>query len=583
MTAKLDISTPNNDNGDKRSGELRVKIHGTSCGAAYEFVLKRKHIEVMRTQLPTHLRGMQDLKGSKALEKVDTDWYNWLTDEEKTQVFAVILDEYRKRSLGDNGFKGASIGAATDTLSGQTRLFIGTNTTRWASPYFKHCAEQNMVNGATDTLMYERSKDPKQDAKKPKAPEFKSIYVLQAIDDKKVPISCPCGKCTDMLSNVMVKGGEVVTLPFLLSEMRQKLAEGAKDTVKVNTDAKSLQDIPWPGQTSHYEVWKTTIEDLNRNRTIALDGKQATIQRDGAVTMLAHASSSWGLPKDRGEHNFAVIRAEMEKRTQGPLPSTALEFVPAFLNYVQNSAKLFSQKIRGLVASVAEPAQKAAENILLQRKSVPALDCAVSGSTLNIALINQFLVLRITDTVADRMRGREDVTKLTPAKQLQWLQQNIDYVRCVAIQLDDGTFRYAVQAAGKLDAAMPNAGVAALEQAVESLGRNGVRHVWAMEMNPTDIKQGILRTSPKEEIERLMKRRSAEGIDFHYIPFNNGDLTNVRLHTLVKHLGEKDIYPTAFRGSLEQVAGREVKNYRSFAEMVRSQQAAVMAPQSAIS
>jgi hypothetical protein len=526
---------------ESASAEMQVTITGTSSGAAYKFVLKRRHIEVEQISLT------QDSQKSHAKGK-KTDWFTTLTDEEKTQVFALILDEYRNRSLGDNGFKGASIGVANEREAGQSRLFIGTNTTRWASPYFKHCAEQNMVNAATDTLMYERSLKPESTQGKPRAPKFKVVYVLQAVDEHTTPVSCPCGKCIDMLRNVMNEDGEVVTVPFLTDVAKQKIKTDT-NAVIINKTAKTLDEIPLPAGRETYEVWSTPIAALNRNRTITLEGRAATLQRDALNTYLPKLiARDESLPQARATEEIGAMSTQILKTTTENLPSEVTSFVDAFIHSVRSSSKLISQKIRNLVTNSAEPAKKAAENELTHRHSVAALDCAISGGHIDLKALNQFMVTRITDTISDRLRCDPGYKEMSQIQVRDWLKKHIQSVRCVAIQLDDGTFRYAVQADSAYDKAMPNAEVAALEQATESLGQHGVRHLWAMEMNPADIHKGDLRTSPKEGIERLMKRASTK-IDFHYLPFNSGTCSNEVLRKMLVNLDAEELYPSSFKGA----------------------------------
>lgn len=537
--AKISISKPKEEY-SASSREMRVGITETESGMSYEFILRRKHIEVIQ---------LEPQNGKKhKIKPAPKDWFTTLTEQEKVQAFAPILQEYRNRSLGDNGFKGASIGVAADQLNGQSRIFIGTNTTRWASPYFKHCAEQNMVNAATDTLTYEKALDPARKDEKPRPPKLKSVYVMQATDDGAVKACCPCGKCTDMLSKVMERDGQVITMPLISPEMQSKLLEEIKP-IELNKSASSLNELHDIGSKTHYEVWQTSIENLNRHREIELKGPIRNIQHNAVNAMLKKVLNSEELPENRAVAEYKLLADELTKSPNKPTADSAAGFVASFINYADQAKKLFSQTIRKLMGTTVKPAEKAAQNVMRKRKSEAVLDCAVDSHGIDISVINHFMAEKIMDTFLDRAAKQIPAEKSKNGELRKWFHENIASIRCVAIQLDDGTFRYAVQADTKFDNAMPHAEVVALENAVESLGRNGVHHVWAMEMSPKDIDAGIMRTSPKEGIERLLKRASKYGIHFHYLPFNDGTLPQEKIkQAMVNFDNYVEIYPSGFRG-----------------------------------
>ncbi len=534
-------------NYEKRSGdgnEMRVSILHTVSGAEYEFTLKRKHLEVRQKKwLPDP--EQPHAKGRKA------DWFEVLTEAEKVQLFAVIMDTYRDRSLGDNGFRGAAIGVVPEKREGQSRLFIGTNTTRWASPYFKDCAEQNMVNAATDTLAFERARN--NEALTPA--RLKAVYVMQGVNDYAVPMACPCGKCTDMLAQVMEsESAPVTTIPLLTEALRTKIKQqdGAAAVVAVNEAARSLNEIEGPIDSQKCTAWKKPIGYLNGDRQITLNDDRAALQRKDLPILIRQANSRDGLPEVRGARNQKTLHtAYQQAMVNSPKAVSPFKQLATILD----DAKWAGKKIAALLGVVQQPAEKAVENIVLQRHSEAGLDCAVSvDGTVDLGKLNQFLVMRIRDTLADRMAAVPAVKRKTDEQRCAWVSENIQSIRCVAIQLDDGTFHYAVQTAGKLDNAMPNAEVVALENAVAALGRNGVRHVWAMEFNPHAIEAGKMLTSPKEGVERLVKRASTQGIDFHFIPFNAGGKAHEAIESIMENRTSAEIYPGGHKGYLAAVA-----------------------------
>ncbi|MES2985482.1 MAG: hypothetical protein V4735_09890 [Pseudomonadota bacterium] len=546
--AIIKIIPPYKGNGSSNDAnpEMKVTIRKTKSGAEYDLILKRKHIEVIpKKGIPNPNKHGQD---------IIVDWYadTGLDEQEKIQAFAIIMDHYRNRSLGDNGFRGASIGVATDSTKGQSRLFIGTNTTRWASPYFKDCAEQNMVNAATDTLAFEAVNV----GKPPEPATFKAIYIMQGVnegmrDGKKhdgVPIACACGKCTDMLARVMSSPtAPVITIP-LLTEPLRKTIQDKRDVVVINETAQTIADITPPKKNHHRcEVWKTSLEKLNCDREMTLDAPAAEMQKVAFDRVVKIAASPFGLPEDRAANSRQTIATWAKKH--GQAPATIAELVNLIAHHIKTKAVKLSDSITAL----GKPAEQAAKNELRQRKSEASLDCAVrEDDSIDLGGVNRFMVEQIRNTIADRLhtKGKNKLATTTATASQQWVREHIKYIRCAVIQLDDGTFRYAIQAEGELDNAMPNAEVVALENAVASLGRYGVRRAWVMEMNPDDINHGRMHTSPKEGVERLAKRASVEGLDFTFIPFNEGKLEHAEVATIAIKRSKEALYPAGHNGYL---------------------------------
>ena len=533
---------------DATKAEQIFVIDKTESGITYQFLLKRQHLEV------------KPLLQSAIDPKKDYDWDKNLTAKEKTQLFAIIMDEYRHRSLGDNGFRGASIGvvakpenAESETTlelkleKGQSRLFIATNTSRWASPYFKDCAEQNMVNTATSALAFEQGSEALKGGDIAlKGMRLNAIYIMQGINEKRIPMACSCGKCTDMLANVMESKDSLESvIPLLTDSLREGLLSGTAE-IELNNKANTLADIKEPNEGNRLVSWHVPLSHVDRDRTLALDGKTAKFQREEYGNLLAYASDPINLPENIARSNLDVLHAHVSAGKEKNLIDQLADGLTKFLH---NDLKL----------PFFSAAAHAAQNAVLYRHSEATLDTAViKDGSVDITKINQFLVGKIRDALIDRLQSKPEIVGKTPAEKMAWAKgkdkdghYNISFIRCVAIQMDDGTFHYSLETESKIDNAMPHAEMAALENAVSAIGRYGVRHAWVMEMNPADILEGkVMRTSPKEGLERLSKRQSTNGLDITYLPFNNASADIGQLP--IKKYQIDEILPGAHRGHLER-------------------------------
>lgn len=563
--AKVDI-TPLRTKKDQQQSEFTARIYGTQSGAEYSFSLKRNRIEV------TQVKGKNNSHAHG--KSVDCDWAETLAENEKAQLFALIMDHYRERSLGDNGFRGAAIGVMPQKLADangvrQTRLFIGTNTMRWASPYFKDCAEQNMVNAATDTFAFEAVKANQ----KPQEQKLKAIYIMQGINPKERPMSCACGKCTDMLANTMEhKDSPVITIPLLTDSLRKKLQQ-ASDAIVMDSSKKIDAIKPYPDD-NKLSVWETTVGHLNHARVIESGahegwGTEAVRDQKSAMNALVRrASGKYGLPEQRAVYVKETIdRWRHDRRKENVPLEGPLDYLRFMLGVMRTATRGITRQIRSILDLVSEPAVQSVKNVLEFRKSEASLDCAVKADgSIDLGEVNQFLVTQINDALADRLNS-EKVKHLHGFNaKMDWVRQNVRSIRCVAIQLEDNSFRYAVQADTNLDNAMPNAEVVALENAASVLGRHGVKHVWAMEFNPHAIERGELMTSPKEGVERLVKRAS-KTIDFNYIPLNIGELSHEQACRMMVTMDREMIYPSGHlgyqMGKAEQAARRQAEDRKT--------------------
>ena len=497
------------DESKNGGGDGKFHLVGTASGVAFDFELKRNRVKV---------------------SPKSPDWQAALTEDEKLKIFRQILKDYRIRSMGDDGMKLAAIGITEDG-----DISIATNTERLSSPYFRQCAELNMVTSLTQNEVY---KQLRKGATEPQEPKLKALYLLGGQDGEgiKRPL-CQCGNCTDMLSHVMEPNAPVYLLPL----------KAAPDAT-IDTAAPTIMHV----EAGH--VWKTTIETLNAHREINLSGAAANAQRSGFRQLLKQTK----LPEEQARELNAKLTGAANDH------GASIHSVTDLVSYL-----LQPQHLIELPKDLAVEAQhalsamlKSAENALTQRHSVAALDAGVENGELHLATLNRFMVGQIQGCFADRLRAlqaRDGLAHASNSEVEALITEKVGAIRCVVLQLDDGTFRYALESRSKLDNATPSAEMSALAGAANKLGTQGVREVWAMEMAPKDIQKGLMHTSSKEGTERLLKRRTTTGKDvkFHFIPFNAGTQTDDRkIAALTTDVQARELFPSFFLGSKQAGAMR---------------------------
>jgi cytidine deaminase len=502
-----------NKRNSKLQSDLRLQLVSRAHGSTFEFSVKRNRVEIACTN---EARPGPD--GAKY-----NNWRTELSETEKLRVFALVLDEYRKHSVGDeHGYRGAVLGVTHD---GQ--IFLGANTAmeQVTSPYFKECAEQNMVSAALDLVAYQQVKKTGWDKfQPPKAPVFESVYMMGGIDQGKVTVSCPCGKCTDMLAKNMAKGAKVYALPILTADTFNKLNEFGNFPIEVDrsqtlaTVRERVSQVLAKRQETlfeEYPVWQTSIDHLNAHRELSLDnGKQhlAAMQRDAYELLCKKIKSPDAIAGNEAvnAHNAAIRLAEKDpQNTKNPL-----DLFQKIVGSVTQQAQQFSQKMAEALGIKYNLAVKyAAANQFFSRHSIAELD-ASSAHGPNLEAINRFMLGELRHIGANRISHDPSLKKIWS----KTVGKAIPHLRCVVIQLDDGTFHYGVESAGKYDASLPNAEAVAVANALPELGNAGIRDVWVMEANGQAISRGVLPTSPKEGVERIVKRASPHGVRFHYLP-----------------------------------------------------------------
>jgi len=454
-------------------------------------VLTRDSGEKIGVELRKHeIRFMEGKDGKPTLAS--------LSREERLGLFRVIMAEYREHSFGDGGYKGAAIGISEDN-----RIFIGLNTKR-QHPYFKDCAEQNMLNAVTDAISFSSMKND--DAALPSSPpKLKEVYMMGGAEPSGtsagLAISCPCGKCVDMLADAMTsETSPVYVLPIPKEPLPDTVRDPFPFKIKTASDASLLKDI-----NHDKDIWCVPIGYLNQHREVEISSKAAKSYVQGVKTLMGKLTNE-----------------------QPELP--------------------FDDKTADLAVRIVKNADA-------QCKSISDLH-HVSEEGVSLKNVNQFMHGRIEEAVESRWRkfnhDNPNVDKKT-------FMEKIDVVRVAVVQLQDGTLRYGMDVDSAFDNAMPHAEVTAVNSAVEILAEHRVQNVWVMEMRPEDVarieeggRKPIMHTSPKEGIERIAKRGTRD-LQFHYIPFNDGtlnekELSEKQLGDMTKRYYTHEIFPSNFNG-----------------------------------
>ena len=186
---------------------LRVSVRG-SDNKEYQLMLSQQTIAVL-----DHKTGkpVSDEKSKEILlgETI-------ITEETRTSIFNYFLAHKRQQTSGDGGIRAAAI-----VVSDDGHAFVGVNTVT-QNTYFKDCAETNAVNAMVmRSDIYPQTEEYGITRAPPDIPKIADVYVMAGREaktrdpkDQGLHVSCPCGKCTDMLDKMMVEDGTVHSLPI---------------------------------------------------------------------------------------------------------------------------------------------------------------------------------------------------------------------------------------------------------------------------------------------------------------------------------------------------------------------------------
>ena len=176
--------------------------------------------------------------------------------------------------------------------------------------------------------------------------------------------------------------------------------------------------------------------------------------------------------------------------------------------------------------------------------------------------LNEYMREQIYLTVADRLeeiasekRGLGHLKDLNPPQVEQLVKEEIQWARCAVMQRDDGKLFAAVTIKTKYEPASENAENNAMNQGRRKKG--GIHAMYVMEMNPSKAEEGILRTSAPVAVERQLKGFSKRTgtVDYHYIAFNPGGLSNVEVAGIMHHRDAKQLFPTGWNGRYNEKGG----------------------------
>lgn len=463
--------------------------------------------------------------------KVSHDnWHKLLTEEQKLDVFNLILAKYRENSLGSDGFKAAAIGITPGKHDGEKLLFVAVNTQR-QSPFYKDCAEVNLVNTLSDMISFT-------DKLPGKAPKLEALYLMaghEAKDSGPKEVRhavLPCGKCTDMLREVMPEDGKIVAIPV----------NDGKDPITINTSAQFLDEVK-PG----IEAWQTTAGRLSKHFHEHISKQEQDFQQQGVNALLSPTPIIVSPTVDRLVQDQEILK---------PAASASNPVLYFFEQLLPDRLTALVKRMAGgesVNPETLHPTErlallgiKAAENAMMDRDSIPILDINHSPES-----INSYMMQRLQKAFYERARTDDGGIDI----------KAVDKVRCALIQLEDGTFHCAVEVVGPKDKATPCAEVTAL--ASSRIVNKAPTQVWVSECSPQEIIAAshhhdghyAMHTSPKEGVERLFKRRPQEGcIEFHFIPFNDGHLGRSDVEQMIASHTYKDfeIFPSYFTGNTER-------------------------------
>lgn len=434
--------------------EIKITLSETECGRDFTFTLHGNHIGVD----PVYVK----LNGNGA-----KPWHELLTDAEKLKIFNAILADYRHRSLGDEGFKLAALG-----ITEQGKIYISENTEQLSSDFYRQCAEQNMVTISTQRDVYDQireriraGEDPKDIV--PQNPKYRAVYLMGGRLPE-IPVACPCGNCTDLLSKVMLPDSNVWILP---------VNEGDK-TLEIRDDIEMARELK-PNQ-----AWKTTIQHLNRERLLPLIEENSEQANQARSSMKRSLSSirDWVGRYAEEDPNRALGRTEEHNIN----PNT------------------HAGKIR--------------------------LKALTNDAMVDLGKLKTFMHEQIMVTLADRIEaisqkmGLGSISDLSD-EQISAIAQSVDVqsVRCAVVQRDDGRLYAATEAKSAVDKAAPDPEISALAAAKAKLGTQGIRQCWSMEFDTAHIAAGVVETPSKAAVERLIKKPSVitGKVDFGFFAFDD--------------------------------------------------------------
>lgn len=463
---------------DSKSSDLTVSITGTRCGRSFDFSLKSNRLLVSPT--------------SAGKPGATADWYEALTEKERTDVMNYVLAEYRMPSLHSQLWKGAAIGIyrnPDENAPPEKRhlIYVGVNSDLRANELSKDCAEQHMFISASNSMaQYQYHKRGIEMGYKPWPIEM-HVMVAREPDpekaqDKGQSRAALCGGCTDTsgAEDAMHPDANVFIYP----------ANNGRMPLVVNTGARSIDDRALKGN----DVWKTTIGHLNAHRRIKLLPEHAALQRAGLEKLIDELLDA---------------------------PSAIPEAV----------------------------GEQAKRNIMQRRHSIAELDIAVSHGTCEPAALNHYMHGLIVETLRSRMRKAGIEPNRNAIK--DWLTQSAMEVAVAVAQYQDGTFTAGIEPSRR-ESAQQNAALS-IVGSVDGVIKGGdtpVTHLFTQSFRMRDIEEGFTTLPSKEELERASKRAAGNELLLANIVFNGGNLDDEGVEAVSEPYSPSFVeqFPGGFRG-----------------------------------
>lgn len=382
------------------------------------------------------------------------------------------------------GDHGYKIVALGVTTEGKLYISGNANDQHSSDPYHRSCAERSMIKISSERDAYEK----------------KSAELRHGSNQ---PATEPALLDYDA---IYILGADAERLPIVApcgdcTELLGKRMRPEGEVVMlpvtdqeadltINRTARFLHELK-PG-----EAWQTTIRYLRQDHEIALP-KPAAERQQQSLRKLATEISSM-----------------LEHQMDYPPP----------------------QRVALYNSHLQEPA----EGKLLRRPpQAPKPD-----------VINQMLLEEIKPTVLNRVRGimaRTGDTDTSPDHIYTLITTQIEAIRASILQTDTGRLYSGHASRSGMDNAGIGAEMQALGNATRELGTAGVVRIRSMELNPDAIARGVLRTTPKPDIERPLKRRSylTGTVEFGFLPFNTGlsptpEKAEIRM--------AEELFPGSFKG-----------------------------------
>ncbi len=404
------------------------------------------------------------------------NWYDILSEQERLAIFGYIMAEYHARAIGNDGFRVTALG-----ITSNNELFIAANT-RPKHQEYKKCAETSVIAAAIESAKQTKEPDYRQRlAGNSPQPMFKDFFVMGAKDNSTRKIVCPCGSCTDEIYDHMTPKtqdkrrtakslgqGNIYILPTPDETSHEATGEGRLLTPRINARAKNLSGL------GSNECLKTNASALYGPKHVALTREQNKIQR----TALMKALKAEETPSERlGADSQVLITTQC-------------------------------QKLAEITRQIIQDKE--------QEKST------VQSENSFFSCMNQMMRDAIDDALIHRVQNLRAKGHAIDAVSLA---EHIQAIRCVCIQLKDGSYSVGIELRTKNEPSMNSAEMNAIARVSDKIDREPITRVWAMEMNPRSFRHNQMPLPLRDRVERVGKRgEKGKQADISYtvVPYNDG-------------------------------------------------------------